>query len=174
MHAFNIGRIYNLYRSETKIVGERCCILIFFVCLLQKHSVEVGNWNVEDFSKFTNYSNVKDWNDKKLIEGLRDRFVTGDWSKAAKRNQDTEATFEDEDAVFGDFEDLETGEKHTNETSNVANHKQAGLDEEERRLKKLALRAKFDAQYPFDTNGFLYFSSNFIYLFSFTIPTTKN
>ncbi|KAK9932234.1 hypothetical protein M0R45_019480 [Rubus argutus] len=120
---------------------------------IKKHRVDVGNWNVEDSSKFTNYSNVKDWNDKKLIEDLRDRFVTGDWSEAAKRNQDTEATFEDEDAVFGDFEDLETGEKHTNETSNVANHKQAGLDEEERRLKKLALRAKFDAQYPFDTNG---------------------
>lgn len=114
---------------------------------IKNHSVEVGNWNVEDSSKFTNYSNVKDWNDKKLIEGVRDRFVTGDWSKAAKRNQDTEATIDDEDAVFGDFEDLETGEKHTNETSNVANHKQAGLDEEERRLKKLALRAKFDAQY---------------------------
>ncbi|XP_024157177.1 ribosome biogenesis protein BMS1 homolog isoform X1 [Rosa chinensis] len=117
---------------------------------IKKHRVEAENWNVEDSSKFTNHS-IKDWNDKKLIESVRDRFVTGDWSKAAKRNQDTEATFEDEDAVFGDFEDLETGERHdgyhTNETRKVANNKKAGLDEEERRLKKLALRAKFDAQY---------------------------
>ncbi|KAK9932209.1 hypothetical protein M0R45_019455 [Rubus argutus] len=98
---------------------------------IKKHRVDVGNWN-------RIYAIV-------LSPGIGQKLL--------KRNQDTEATFEDEDAVFGDFEDLETGEKHTNETSNVANHKQAGLDEEERRLKKLALRAKFDAQYPFDTNG---------------------
>lgn len=141
------------------MVGGRCLFIIFFACLLQKHTVEVGNCNVEDSSKFTNPS-IKDWNDKKLIEVVRNRFVTGDWSKAAKRNQDP-ATFEneEEDAVFGDFEDLETGEKHdgynANDTSKVANKKKAGLDEEERRLKKLALRAKFDAQYPFNTKGFL-------------------
>ncbi|KAL6194280.1 hypothetical protein ACLB2K_035364 [Fragaria x ananassa] len=118
---------------------------------IKKHTVEVGKYNVEDSSKFTNPS-IKNWNDKKLIEVVRNRFVTGDWSKAAKRNQDP-ATFEneEEDAIFGDFEDLETGEKHdgynANDTSKVANKKKAGLDEEERRLKKLALRAKFDAQY---------------------------
>ncbi|XP_050366426.1 uncharacterized protein LOC126784919 isoform X2 [Argentina anserina] len=117
---------------------------------IKKNRLEEGIQNVEDSSKFTNPS-IKNWNDKKLIEGVRDRFVTGDWSKAAKRNQDLGAASEDEDAVFGDFEDLETGEKHDgyhiNDTNEVANRKKAGLDEEERRLRKLALRAKFDAQY---------------------------
>ncbi|VVA20327.1 PREDICTED: ribosome biogenesis [Prunus dulcis] len=120
----------------------------------KKHGgIEGGNWNVEDCSKFTNYSNLKDWKEEKLREGIRDRFVTGDWSKASQRNQAAEAKVEDDDAVYGDFEDLETGEKHdgnhSSDTSNDANHKEDDLAKEERRLKKLALRAKFDAQYPF-------------------------
>ncbi|ONI35658.1 hypothetical protein PRUPE_1G548200 [Prunus persica] len=118
----------------------------------KKHGgIEGGNWNVEDCSKFTNYSNLKDWKEEKLREGIRDRFVTGDWSKASQRNQAAEAKVEDDDAVYGDFEDLETGEKHdgnhSSDASNDANHKEDDLAKEERRLKKLALRAKFDAQF---------------------------
>lgn len=130
---------------------------------MQKHGgIEGGNWNIEDCSKFTNYSNLKDWKEEKLREGIRDRFVTGDWSKASQRNQAAEAKVEDDDAVYGDFEDLETGEKHdgnhTDDASNDANHKEDDLAKEERRLKKLALRAKFDAQYPFHSNIlFIYF-----------------
>ncbi|BFG19607.1 hypothetical protein CerSpe_058810 [Prunus speciosa] len=118
----------------------------------KKHGgIEGGNWNVEDCSKFTNYSNLKDWKEEKLREGIRDRFVTGDWSKASQRNQAAEAKVEDDDAVYGDFEDLETGEKHdgnhSDDASNDSNHKEDDLAKEERRLKKLALRAKFDAQF---------------------------
>ncbi|BFG41249.1 hypothetical protein CerSpe_275230 [Prunus speciosa] len=118
----------------------------------KKHGgIEGGNWNIEDCSKFTNYSNLKNWKEEKLREGIRDRFVTGDWSKASQRNQAAEAKVEDDDAVYGDFEDLETGEKHdgnhTDDASNDANHKEDDLAKEERRLKKLALRAKFDAQF---------------------------
>ncbi|KAH0977095.1 hypothetical protein GBA52_026814 [Prunus armeniaca] len=110
----------------------------------KKHGgIEGGTWNIEDCSKFTNYSNLKDWKEEKLREGIRDRFVTGDWSKASQRNQATEAKVEDDDAVYGDFEDLETGEKHdadhTDDASNDANHKEDDLAKEERRLKKLAL-----------------------------------
>ncbi|KAM1873072.1 hypothetical protein ACFX13_006958 [Malus domestica] len=120
----------------------------------KKHGgIEGGNWDVEDCSKFTNYSNIKDWKEEKLREGIRDRFVTGDWAKASQRNQPTEAKDEDDDAFYGDFEDLETGEKHggnhTDDLSVGANHKEDDSAKEERRLKKLALRAKFDAQYPF-------------------------
>ena len=48
---------------------------------------------------------------------LRNRFVTGDWSAAATRgekqpkNDGDESDEENEDEVYGDFEDLETGEK---------------------------------------------------------------
>lgn len=109
--------------------------------------------NIEDCSKFTNHASLKDWKEDKLIANIRDRFVTGDWSKAAQRNKSSEANTEDDDAVYGDFEDLETGEKHdVSQTDNFgkgSNNKEDELASEERRQKKLALRVKFDAQYPF-------------------------
>jgi ribosome biogenesis protein BMS1 len=57
--------------------------------------------------------------------------------------------------VFGDFEDLETGEQHVavdpegdvGEDAEPGNGGGLSAEEEERRLKKLALRARFDAQY---------------------------
>lgn len=109
--------------------------------------------NTEDCSKTANFVDVKYWEEKDF-EHIRDRFVTGDWSKAALRNQVSEANSEEEyDAVYGDFEDLEEGEKGENHQTDgeVAGTVRKGedLEAEERRLKKLALRAKFDAQYPF-------------------------
>lgn len=109
--------------------------------------------NAEDCSKFINIQ-VKDWSDEDLIKSIRNRFVTGDWSKAARRGQ---ATNDDDDgggdeAVYGDFEDLETGEVYKSEPADnsMGNGNIPEEDDpevEERRLKKLALRAKFDAQY---------------------------
>ncbi|KAM0001370.1 putative ribosome biogenesis protein Bms1/Tsr1 [Helianthus debilis subsp. tardiflorus] len=109
--------------------------------------------NTDDSSKFTNYASIKDWKDGEIIESIRDRFVTGDWSKAAQRgkaadNDNDDGDDDDDDGpVFGEFEDLET-------VRNMKERKQRMLTRrpdavaEERRLKKLALRAKFDAQYP--------------------------
>ncbi|EEF45102.1 ribosome biogenesis protein bms1, putative [Ricinus communis] len=70
------------------------------------------NINTEDCSKFTNYTDLKNWKEEDIYESIRDRFVTGDWSKAAKRNQPSDANMEDDDDVYGDFEDLETGERY--------------------------------------------------------------
>ena len=108
----------------------------------------------------TDINNYHDWRDPEIIESIRDRFVTGDWNKAAKRGQSGENPEDDmfgDDEVFGDFEDLETGEKHTatgpdgdDEDEAKPSNGMSGpsIDEDERRLKKLALRARFDAQYP--------------------------
>ncbi|XP_030506282.2 ribosome biogenesis protein bms1 isoform X2 [Cannabis sativa] len=113
--------------------------------------VDGENLNPEDCSKFRNRSSLKDWKeDDKLIASIRDRFVTGDWSKAAQRNKTSEDNIEDDD-VYGDFEDLETGEKHggshADQVGKGTDHKEDELANEERRLKKLALRAKFDAHF---------------------------
>lgn len=88
-----------------------------------------------------------------MIESIRDRFVTGDWSKAARRGQGSEGVNEDvDDVVFGDFEDLETGQKNeSHQGADIGHPSQSNekdLAAEQRRLKKLALRAKFDAEYP--------------------------
>lgn len=107
--------------------------------------------DIEDCSK-SNYANVKDWRKEELRESVRHRFVTRGWSKAARQGQATEASAEDDDDgedVYGEFEDLETGEKFESSQKNddSHSHKDDVSKAEERRLKKLALRAKFDAQY---------------------------
>ncbi|XP_027165394.1 ribosome biogenesis protein BMS1 homolog [Coffea eugenioides] len=113
---------------------------------------DVDNLNAEDCSKFT-ISSGRNWKDEEVIVNIRDRFVTGDWSKGARRGQVSEAIDDDEDGdVFGEFEDLETGQKYENGqgadiTERDINKKNEDLANEERRLKKLALRAKFDAEY---------------------------
>ncbi|KAL3506624.1 hypothetical protein ACH5RR_032006 [Cinchona calisaya] len=118
-----------------------------------REGFDVGDADVEDCSKFTIPSG-KNWKDEEMIENIRDRFVTGDWSKAARRGQVSEAIDEDEDgAVFGEFEDLETGQRYesgqgVDVVKRDLSKKDENLANEERRLKKLALRAKFDAEYP--------------------------
>lgn len=107
--------------------------------------------DAEDYSKFFK-SELRDWSNEDLINSIRDRFVTGNWSKAALRGQELNENGEDEE-IYGDFEDLETGEIHGSQASenadgNDSTHKEDDLEVEERRLKKLALRARFDAQYP--------------------------
>lgn len=129
------------------------------VCLLQnlKEGFDDGNVNAEDCSKFTNYENLKNWKEEELIQSIRDCFVTGDWEKAKSGNEIPEANTEDDDAVYGDFEDLEGGEYKRHQTDDIGNgaiQKEDDSAAEERRLKKLALRAKFDAQYPFNIINF--------------------
>ncbi|CAI9112326.1 OLC1v1012764C1 [Oldenlandia corymbosa var. corymbosa] len=103
--------------------------------------------NAEDCSKFKILSQ-NDWKDEEVKEKIRDRFVKMGWSKAARAGQVPEANDDENGDVFGDFEDLETGEKYESgpgADSHQREHKEGDLAAEERRLKKLALRAKFDA-----------------------------
>lgn len=147
-------------------IWNRCCVFTLFLGLLQnlREGFDDGDVNSEDCSKFINYETLKNWKDEELIQSIRDRFVTGDWEKAKSRNKYPEANAEDDDdAVYGDFEDLEAGEKNerhrTDDTGNGAVQMEDDPAAEERRLKKLALRAKFDAQYPFEL---LYFQYTFL------------
>lgn len=100
--------------------------------------------DAEDCTKFVKRQ-LKDWTGEGLINSIRDRFVTGDWSKAAQRGQAID--FVDEN-IDGDFEDLETGEVHKGQSEDIETSQNitAGDDPkaEERRLRKLALRAQFD------------------------------
>lgn len=106
--------------------------------------------NADDCSRFVNCGNLKNWKEKEVCENIRDRFTTGDWSKAALRNQNSVAGVEgeDDDELHGDFEDLEAGEKHENIESGTNQNEVV-----ERRLKKLTLRAKFDANNPRNTEA---------------------
>ncbi|KAL9261578.1 Ribosome biogenesis protein BMS1-like protein [Drosera capensis] len=121
-----------------------------------KQGADTDDLNADDCSKFTNNGMAKDWKNEKLIENIRDHFVTGDWSKPARGNPDDEAgSGSDDDSAYGDFEDLETGEKHgghhADEQNAGASNQEDNSATQERMLKKLALRAKFDAEYPFQS-----------------------
>ncbi|ESQ55660.1 hypothetical protein EUTSA_v10027216mg, partial [Eutrema salsugineum] len=102
--------------------------------------LDVCNANSEYSSKFVGSGILKNWKEKQVCESIRDRFTTGDWSKAGLRNQN--------DELYGDFEDLETGENHSSH-----HNTEPGAEEVERGLKKLALRAKFDEETNNDDNG---------------------
>lgn len=125
-----------------------------------KKGINENDLDTDDCSKFITNGSLKDWKSEDLIASIRDRFVTGDWSKASLRNQLPGGTIgdNDDDAVFGEFEDLETGQKH--ESNHADGIKDSSKDDavaaEERRLKKLALRAKFDAQYPFIRTSYVF------------------
>ncbi|KAE8806066.1 Ribosome biogenesis protein BMS1-like protein [Hordeum vulgare] len=108
--------------------------------------------DAEDYSKFSKVE-LRDWSNEDLIKSIRDRFVTGDWSKASLRGREVDENGEGDEEIDGDFEDLETGEVHKSQAAeNAAGkpgvHKEDELKVEELRLKKLALKAKFDSEYP--------------------------
>lgn len=145
-------------------------------CLFLQKGKDVlydDNLDAEDCSKFISHASETNWKDENLIEGIRNRFVTKGWSKAAAAGVPTDAVSDDNDGVdddgdvFGDFEDLETGQKYESQQRNdVSAKSDEALAAEERRLKKLALRAKFDAQYPSHKIEFIVLSISCIPLHS--------
>ena len=90
------------------------------------------------------------WNDPEAMEQLRNRFVTGDWDAGAARNAARPGEEEDEEDVYGDFEDLETGQVFTGSDDVVTQAAAKALEEvkrEEIAAKKAAKKAAFDAAY---------------------------
>lgn len=125
---------------------------------------------------FENFSgSTRNWleDDNKAL--LKNCFVTGKWK--ASEDAETLLRLDDlsdpESEVYGDFEDLETGEKHTgsnkaqdtaaeeagaekstdvNQEENTRKRRMTRVEEEnltkaELMAKKLKLKAKFDAEY---------------------------
>ncbi|CAH0720255.1 unnamed protein product, partial [Brenthis ino] len=98
--------------------------------------------------------NLRDWTKDENKQILINSFVTG------KRSADEDAeellklddASDGEDEMFGDFEDLETGEKHVSENKEetkevVGAKRKAELTKSEMLDKKMKLKAKFDAEY---------------------------
>jgi len=87
------------------------------------------------------------------------RFVTGDWQAGRERAEarpDEEGGGGDgsgaeSDEVYGDFEDVETGEKFSgaggDAVADAAREAIEAAEEEERRERKAAQKAQFDAEY---------------------------
>lgn len=134
----------------------------------QSSLADLQDIDAEDCSKLHGQSSeVSAWLDSEKIESLRNRFVTGDWLEYERRRRGEEdgsdsadgTTNDDTDEVYGDFEDLETGEQHAGgsgtpqvDTEPSEKLNKESEEQQERRLKKLALRAKFDEQYTGDVD----------------------
>ena len=112
-----------------------------------------------DCSKFS-WSNLHDWNDEKVRYLIKDCFVTGKWKGDEDAEELLKLDDEDDEDVFGDFEDLETGKKHEakdDEKDKDDDAPRVILDEEEERKKRVEkkrkLKMQFDVEYDDEGQG---------------------
>ena len=96
-----------------------------------------------------------DWSDSLIVPTIKSLFVTGGWGES-----DARALLEEDEAMYGDFEDLETGEKHgTGAPRESAEDRQNGsvedeeMAEQKRLKKKKSLKVAFDVEYDDKTGG---------------------
>ncbi|XP_011616339.2 ribosome biogenesis protein BMS1 homolog isoform X1 [Takifugu rubripes] len=112
--------------------------------------------NTVDCSRFY-ANNSHDWNSEEMFNSIRDCFITGKWDAT----QDAATLLKQDDELYGDFEDLETGEVHVGKSGepNADEQNMEGDETEEnnqandedlqkKRLeKKRKLRELFDESY---------------------------
>lgn len=80
---------------------------------------------------------LRDWTEPGVVSAAKCLFVTGDWGAEGAR-----ALLAEDDALYGDFEDMETGEREVGEMPGE------GKDEDQLRLeKKKRLKTAFDVGY---------------------------
>lgn len=84
-----------------------------------------------------------------VCDSIKDMFVTGKW----KRNEDASALLEEDDELYGDYEDLETGVKvegqnfDSDDDDSVIEKPNKPLTEDELIEKKKKLKEQFDEDY---------------------------
>jgi ribosome biogenesis protein BMS1 len=93
-----------------------------------------SEWNTLDCSKLhIATDDVQDWAMPDILEGIRNRFVTGTWKRVTKKDEDEDMEGSDADPlndeeIDGSFENLETGETHVGADSGKESE---GEEEEE-------------------------------------------
>ena len=117
----------------------------------ERHGVDCTVWGAEL---------GQDWQEEAVMDRIRDCFVTGAWAKGRDAEELMKLDDMEEEEVYGDFEDLETGEKveggkegeeEEEEEAKVVDY---GGDREkevarrkERMERKLKLKRQFDTDY---------------------------
>lgn len=88
----------------------------------------------------------RDWSDEDNKALLLNCFVTGKWKESEDAEELLKLDDMNEDEMYGDFEDLETGEKHNADDSQQSENNE--IDEKKKLLeKKKKLKEQFDAEY---------------------------
>ncbi|XP_035516521.1 ribosome biogenesis protein BMS1 homolog [Morone saxatilis] len=119
------------------------------------HNSKKFQANALDCSRF-NPDTFHDWDLEEMLNSIRDCFVTGKWEEG----QDAATLLKEDEELYGDFEDLETGEIHKGPTeqqdpaeqNEEAEESQVRVDDDEvqknkRLQKKRRLKERFDAEY---------------------------
>lgn len=128
---------------------------LFHVSRPDKESKQKANGL--DCSKFL-VEKPQDWDLEEVMSSIRDCFVTGKWEE----DKDAAKLLEEDEELYGDFEDLETGVVHKgrpategdeseNEEENDGKKSKPEAEEEEAKKerldKKRKLKEMFDAEY---------------------------
>lgn len=130
---------------------------LFHVSRPEKESKRAAN--ALDCSKFV-VESPQDWDAEEVMDCIRDCFVTGKW----EADKDAEKMLEEDEELYGDFEDLETGKVHKGkpesqdedsegedeEGDEEAGDKGAPAEEDQknqRLMKKRKLKERFDMEY---------------------------
>ncbi|KAM6106101.1 LOW QUALITY PROTEIN: ribosome biogenesis protein BMS1 homolog [Pterocles gutturalis] len=116
------------------------------------------NANALDCSKFL-IEKLQDWDLEEVMSSIRDCFVTGKWED----DKDAAKLLQEDEELYGDFEDLETGIVHKGKPSTEGDESESEEEEEdgkmskpepeeeekkkERMDKKRKLKEMFDAEY---------------------------
>uniref|UniRef100_A0A673BQU8 Bms1-type G domain-containing protein n=1 Tax=Sphaeramia orbicularis TaxID=375764 RepID=A0A673BQU8_9TELE len=88
------------------------------------------------------------WDLEEMLNSIRDCFVTGKWEEG----QDAATLLKEDEELYGDFEDLETGQVHKSHSGRQDEETQVKVEDEEvqknKRLeKKRRLKERFDSEY---------------------------
>lgn len=111
----------------------------------QKQKIQERELRDREDSVFFSTESPRDWLLEENKSLIINRFVTGKW----KESEDAEELLKlDNEDLYGDFEDLETGEKHKAEYT-TPKESSAEETEEKKKLmeKKKKLKEQFDAEY---------------------------
>ncbi|KAG8552553.1 hypothetical protein GDO81_004578 [Engystomops pustulosus] len=97
---------------------------LFHVSRPDKESKRAAN--ALDCSKFA-VDGPRDWEDDEVMGSIRDCFVTGQWED----DKDAEKLLKEDEELYGDFEDLETGEVHKGKPKSQEDESEEDDDEAE-------------------------------------------
>ncbi|RZF35566.1 hypothetical protein LSTR_LSTR005094 [Laodelphax striatellus] len=122
-----------------------------------KKLLEKDMMDLEDVTKKINKEQSRDWSQEAVRNTIKDCFVTGKWKStedARKLLHGDKIDDDDDDICDGDFEDLETGEKHEGKPEeSTAEPEDEDKSKEKLAEKKKKLKEKFDVEYDDGKDG---------------------
>lgn len=114
----------------------------------QKQKIQERELQNQEESVFFTTEDSRDWLTEKNKTLLVNRFVTGKWKESEDAEELLKLDDINEEDIYGDFEDLETGEKHKGTTAAPEELPADDVEEKKKLLeKKRKLKDQFDAEY---------------------------